>query len=146
MHSLAGQGVEIGCQGGHQGLALTGAHLGDLALVEGHAANHLHIKMAQAQGATGGLPHGGKGLRQQLVEGCTLLQALAEFAGFVQQLAIVEPLHCFFEFIDQLDVFAHALENALVFAAEHRFDDFGNHGRPFCVVVITMMDKSGKPG
>ena len=37
--ALAGQGVEVGREGGDEGLALTRPHLGDLALVEHHAAD-----------------------------------------------------------------------------------------------------------
>ncbi len=41
--TLAGQGVEIDGQGGHEGLTLTGGHLGDFAAVEHHAADELHV-------------------------------------------------------------------------------------------------------
>jgi hypothetical protein len=34
VHALAGQGIEVHRQRGHQGLALAGAHLGDLAGVQ----------------------------------------------------------------------------------------------------------------
>ena len=49
MHTLAAQCIEIGRKGGYQGLALTGAHLGDLAIVEHHAADQLDIEVAHAQ-------------------------------------------------------------------------------------------------
>ena len=42
VHALSRQGVEVGGQGGHQGLALAGLHLGDAALVEDDAADELH--------------------------------------------------------------------------------------------------------
>ena len=45
---LPGQGVEVGGQGGHQGLALAGLHLGDAALVENDAADELHPVGAHA--------------------------------------------------------------------------------------------------
>jgi 1-acyl-sn-glycerol-3-phosphate acyltransferase len=51
VHALAGQGVEIGGQRGHQGLALAGAHLGDLAVVQHHAADQLHVEVAHAEHA-----------------------------------------------------------------------------------------------
>ena len=34
VHALAGQGVEVGGQGGHQGFAFTGLHFGDAPLME----------------------------------------------------------------------------------------------------------------
>ena len=44
MHAAAGQGVEINRQGGDQGLAFAGGHFGDLALVQGDAADQLDVK------------------------------------------------------------------------------------------------------
>jgi hypothetical protein len=38
-------------QRGDQGLALAGAHLGDLALVQHHAADQLHVEVAHAEHA-----------------------------------------------------------------------------------------------
>ena len=63
MHALTGQGIQVGRQGGYQGLALTGAHLGNLAIVQHHAADQLHIEVAHVQHPSGGLAHRGKGLR-----------------------------------------------------------------------------------
>ena len=51
MHTLAGQRIQVGRQGRHQGLAFTGAHLGDLALVQGDATEQLLVEMPQADGA-----------------------------------------------------------------------------------------------
>jgi len=48
MNAIAGQGVQIDGQGGDEGLALTGLHLGDLAVVQHHAAHQLHVEMALA--------------------------------------------------------------------------------------------------
>ncbi len=79
MHALPGERVEVGRQRGHQGLALAGAHLGDLALMQGHSAQQLDIEMTQAKGAAGGLADGGKGLRDQVVQRRAIGQPLAEF-------------------------------------------------------------------
>ncbi len=49
MDALAGQRVEIGGKGGYQGLAFTGLHLRDAALVEHDAAHQLHPVGTQAQ-------------------------------------------------------------------------------------------------
>ena len=69
----AGQRVQIGGQGGHQGLALAGLHLGDAALVQHDAAHQLHPVGAHAQHPVRGLPHGGKGLRQDVVQRLAVL-------------------------------------------------------------------------
>ena len=85
VHPLAGQGVEVGGQGRHQGLAFTGLHLGDLALVQHHAADQLDIEMAHAEHPLARLAHDGKGLGQQVVEGFPLLQTLPELHGLAAQ-------------------------------------------------------------
>ena len=75
MHAVAGQRIEIDGQGGDQGLAFAGLHLGDVALVQHHAAHQLHVEMALAQGALGRLAHHREGFRQQVVQGLALLPA-----------------------------------------------------------------------
>jgi len=62
----AGEGVQVERERGHQGLALAGLHLRDLALVEHDAADDLDVKVAQADGACGGLAHGGERLGEDL--------------------------------------------------------------------------------
>ena len=84
----ARQGVEVGGEGGHQGLAFTGLHLGDAALVQHDAAHQLHPVGAHSQHAVGGLPHGGKGLRQNIVQRFAVLEARLELGGFCLQLGV----------------------------------------------------------
>jgi hypothetical protein len=78
VNSLAGKGVQVDGQGGDQGLALAGLHLGYVAEVEGRAAHDLYVEVAHPQCAAGGLAHGGEGLRQQVVEALTGLVPLLE--------------------------------------------------------------------
>ena len=66
--ALAGERVQIDGQRGDQRLAFAGLHLGDGALVEHHAAHQLHVEMALAEGALGGLADRGEGRNQQVVE------------------------------------------------------------------------------
>jgi hypothetical protein len=49
MDALAGERVEIDRQRRDQRLAFAGLHLGDLALVQDHAADQLHVEMALAE-------------------------------------------------------------------------------------------------
>ena len=49
--ALADQRVEVEGQGGHQGLALAGLHLGDLALVEHDAPDQLDVEVTHPQDA-----------------------------------------------------------------------------------------------
>ena len=88
----AGEGVEVGGEGGHQGFALAGLHLGDAPLVEHHAAHQLHPEGPLAQHPAGGLPHGGEGLGQQLIQGLPLGQPGLELRGFGGELLVAEGL------------------------------------------------------
>ena len=85
-----GQGVEVGGEGGHQGLALAGLHLGDAALVEDDAADELHPVGLHAQHAPGRLPAGGEGLGQDVVQTLAIGDALLEFGGLGLELLVGE--------------------------------------------------------
>jgi hypothetical protein len=63
LHAVAGQRVQVRRQRGHQRLALAGAHLRDLAVVQHHAAHQLHVEMAHAQRALAGFAHHRERLR-----------------------------------------------------------------------------------
>ena len=65
MCALAAQCVQVDGQRRHQGLALTGLHFCDFALVQHHAANHLNVVVAQAHGSPRSLTNQRKGLRKQ---------------------------------------------------------------------------------
>ena len=88
--ALPGEGVEIGREGGHQGLALAGLHLGDAALVEDHAADELHPVGLHTQHPPGGLPAGGEGLGQQVVQRLAAGVARLEFRGLGLELGVGE--------------------------------------------------------
>ena len=75
----AGQGVQIGGQSGYQGLALAGLHLGDPALVQHDAAHQLHPVGPHAQHPVRGLPHGGKSLRQDIIQCLSISQTVFKF-------------------------------------------------------------------
>ena len=77
MDALAGERIEIDRKGRDQRLAFAGLHLGDVALVQHHAADQLHVEMALAEGALGRLAHGGEGRHQQVVERLAVGELLA---------------------------------------------------------------------
>ena len=68
VHTARGHGVEINRERGDQRLAFAGLHFGNLAFVQDHAADQLHVEMALADGALGRLAHGGEGRHQDVVE------------------------------------------------------------------------------
>ena len=76
VHALAGQRVEVGRAGGDEGLALAGAHLGDVAQVQRRAAHDLHVVVPLAQRALGGLADRGERLGQDVVEGLAVGEPL----------------------------------------------------------------------
>ena len=80
--ALAGKRVEVARQRGDQRLAFAGFHFGDLALVQHHAANQLHVEMAHVEDAAAGLAHHREGFDQQIVQRCALRDLFFEFDGF----------------------------------------------------------------
>ncbi len=119
VHALAGQGVEIDGQGGDQGLAFAGPHLGDAAPVQHHAANQLHIVVTLAERALGRLAHGGEGLVHEVVEGLALGEAVAELLGFGPQLFIRQGGVLRLQRIDQQRARQVRLDLAVVGRAEN---------------------------
>ena len=90
VHAVAGQRVEVGRQGGDEGLALTGLHLGDVAEVQRGAAHQLHLVVELAQRAPRGLAHDGERLGQQVVERLAVGEAFLERVGQRAQLGVGE--------------------------------------------------------
>ena len=92
VHALAGEGVEVGRSGGHEGLAFTGLHFGDVAQVQGGAAHQLDVEVAHAQGAGGGFADGGERLGQEVVQLLAVQVACAEPVGLLAQFGVGEGL------------------------------------------------------
>ena len=92
MDTVTSQRIEVHRQRGGKGLALTRTHFGNLALVQGHAAQHLHVKVAHFHDTLGPLAHHGKGLRQQIVHSLSVSQALFKALGAGAQFVIREGL------------------------------------------------------
>ena len=92
MDALACQRIGVGGQRCHQGLALAGLHLGDPALMQHDAAHQLHPVGAHTQHTVRSLPHGGKGLRQNVIQCLAVGKALLEFRRLGLKLCIGEGL------------------------------------------------------
>ena len=88
--AVAGEPVEVHRHGGDERLALAGLHLGDVAVVEDDAAQHLDVEGPHAEGALGGLAGDGERLEQEVVEQLAVLVALAELGGLGAQLLVAE--------------------------------------------------------
>ena len=88
VHTLAREGIEVGGQRRDEGLALTGAHLGDVAEMEGGTTHELDVVVALPQGPPSGLADGGESLGEEVVKCLALLQARAVFPRESPQLLI----------------------------------------------------------
>ena len=67
MDAASTEGVEVDGQRRDQRLTFSGLHFGDLAGVQHHASNQLHIEMPHVQDAATGLAHDRESLHQNLV-------------------------------------------------------------------------------
>ncbi len=133
VHAVAGEGVEVAGERGDEGFAFAGLHFGDLALVQHHAADQLHVEVAHLHGAPAGLAHHGEGLGQNLIERFVLGlldlfgvgdafeargDARAEFGRFGPQLLVGELLRLRLKRIDGAHDRQQALDDALVCGAK----------------------------
>jgi hypothetical protein len=81
VHAVAAQGIQVDGKGSDEGLALTGLHLGDLALVQDDAADQLNVEGTHLEGAARGLADDRKAGDQQIVDVGSLFELLPEFLG-----------------------------------------------------------------
>ena len=79
--ALAVERVEIGGQRGDERLAFAGDHLGDVAAVQDHAADDLHVVVPHAEEPAARLAAGGEGFDQEVVERLARVQPPAELGG-----------------------------------------------------------------
>ena len=66
--AFARKRIQIGGRGGDQRLAFTGFHFGDLAFVQHHAADHLHVEMPHVEHAAAGFAHYRESFGKKIVE------------------------------------------------------------------------------
>ena len=110
-------GVEVAGERGDERLALAGPHLGYHAAMQDDAAHELHGEVAHPEGAPRGLPHGGEGLREQLVELLPPLVAFPKVRGHTAQFLVRHGLEALREVID---LAGYPLELLLTHALAHR--------------------------
>ena len=127
MHALAFERVEIDRQRRHQGLALAGLHLGDLAAMEHDAADHLHVEMAHAERALRCLADGGECLGQKVVQRLATVETAAEPGGLARQFGVVHRLDSRLHGIDLLDDLVERFDVTVVRRAKNGFRDCPDH-------------------
>jgi hypothetical protein len=126
VHALAGDRVQVDGQRRHERLAFARAHFGDFAVVQGDAAQQLHVEVAHAEHPLAGLAHDCEGFGQQVVQGRALRVAGTEFLGFGRQLRIGERGDLGFEPVDLGYQLAILLKQPVV-AATYEFFEQRNH-------------------
>ena len=127
VHALAGERIEVDGQGGDQGLALAGLHLGDLAVVQHHAADHLHVEMplASVRCAASRTTAKASGSRSSSV--APSRQPFTELRRLGAQRLIRQRLHCRFQGVDLRHPPLVRLQRAVVGSAEDGAGDRGEH-------------------
>ena len=88
MHALAVERVEVRRQRGDERLAFAGDHFGDVAVVQDHAADELHVVVPHAEEAAARLAADGEGLDQDVVERFAGGQPAAELGRLAAQLVV----------------------------------------------------------
>jgi hypothetical protein len=127
VHAFARQRVEVGGQRGHQGLAFAGAHLGDLAVVQHHAANELDIEVAHAMNPLASFAYHREGFGEQRLERFAIGHALPELHSLAAQRLVGECGDLALEGID-LAYRVHVLADEAVIATTEDFlEQAGDH-------------------
>ncbi len=138
--------IQIHRQGRDQRFSFAGLHFGDLALVQHHAADQLHVEVAHVEHAAASFADHRESFHQKLIEGFVdhlgalifelleavgigirlvgktgqaFLDALAEFVRLGAQLFVRELLHLRLKRTDGLDPRHQALQFALVLGPEN---------------------------
>ena len=112
--ALAFQGVQVHRQGGHQGLALAGAHFGDAAGVQADAADHLHVEVALAQHPLGGLADRGEGFVQQGIQALAPGDPGLELVGLAAERLVAERLELRLQSVDLGHARLHGRHPAII--------------------------------
>ncbi len=101
--AAAGKRVEINRQRRDQRLAFAGLHFGNLAFMQHHAADQLHVEMALAERALTCFADGGEGRHQDIVQRLAAGQLLLEFVGARAQRLVGERFQFPLQRVDLVD-------------------------------------------
>ncbi len=127
VHAAARQRVEVAGQGGGERLAFTGAHLGDAALVEEHAADHLHVVVPLAQHAPARLAGHGEGLEEHVIERLAVGHFLLEARGLAREVLVFQRPHLRFQLVDAGDLRQRLAQLAVILGADDFLQNPFNH-------------------
>jgi hypothetical protein len=126
VRALAGQRVQEQRQRGDQRLAFAGAHLGDAAGVQHHAADQLHVVVAHVERPPAALADQREGVDEDVVERRAVVELLLEVAGLGLELGVRQRLHLRLELADLHHLGLELLDLALVPTTEDLLEE--SHG------------------
>ena len=127
MYAAAGQRVQIDRERRDQRLAFAGLHLGNLALVQHHAADELNVEMALAERALAGLAHGGESGDENVVEGRAVGELFLELFGARAQRFVGELLDLLLQRVDGIDPRPVGADAPVVGGTEQLASDCADH-------------------
>ena len=87
--------------------------------MQDHAADHLNIEVAHAEGADGAFANDREGLFKDVVQALAIIEAASEFVCLGLQFAVRERLHLGLQRVDPLDALAHRLDLSVIRGTEH---------------------------
>ena len=127
MDAAAGERVEIDRQRRDQRLAFAGLHLGNLAFVQDHAADQLHVEMSLADGALRCLADGRERRHQNVIERLAVGELLPELSRARAQRLVGERFQFLFQRIDFVHARTISLDLPLIGGAKHLAGKTGEH-------------------
>ena len=86
-----------------EGLAFARLHLGDIAIVQHHAADELHVEVALAERALGRLADGRERGRKEIIEARASSDLTAEFFGARLEFVIAQTGDFVLQRVDGID-------------------------------------------
>jgi hypothetical protein len=129
VHAATAERVQIGGQRGDERLALAGLHLGDLAAVQHHAADQLHVERPHSEDALGRLASRREGRDEKILDLGSLIELLAELGRARAQLVVAQGGELLFDRVDLVHQRPEPLELAIVLRADDFPDECAEHGR-----------------
>ena len=124
--ALAFDRVEVARQCRDERLALTGAHLGDVAHVQRGTTHDLHVEVTLADRALARLAHGGERLGQDLIKALPVRESLAEPVGLLAQFGVGELFEILFDDVHLSGDRLELLERSSFAGAQNTFDNLGH--------------------
>ena len=128
VRALAGERVEVHRHGGDERLALAGLHLGDVAVVQDDAADHLDVEGAHAEGALGGLADDGEASESRSSSGSPFSRRWRNSAVLARSSLVAQAGDVGLELGDPRGLLLERLEAPALAGVQQLVDDLDHWG------------------